>query len=156
MIRLADISDMLLVPISPCDNHFKYALHFPFQHEGQTKLLTSRFYKYDILKPLADGLMDADSYYPQGAICTDKLCLFAVLIPRSTWNKIGPMDEGFNTGQSDYDYSLRARDLNIPRLIALDSVVWHFGGATSENGHTKEQREKNTAYFRAKWPKESL
>jgi GT2 family glycosyltransferase len=118
--------------------------------------LTDRFYRYDDLKPYFDGMMRARSVYPQGVLITDKLCLFAVLIPRKTWARLGPMDENFNTGQSDFDYSLRAREQNVPRLIALNSIAWHFGGATSGDSFSQEQRDKNAAYFKSKWPGESL
>lgn len=156
LVELADDQDMILSPISQCDNYWKYQLHFPIQHEGQTLFLTDRFYRLEQLEQYRASLMSAQSIYPPGVIITDMLCLFAAFIPRSTWEKIGPLDENFDTGQSDFDYCLRARELNIPRLIALNSLVWHFGGATSETSHTDERRKKNTAYFQEKWPGERL
>lgn len=157
--NLVDIAsgdtDMLLMPISPCDNYWKYSLHFPFQHQGQTMLLTERFYKYDQLAPYAEALMNTDSLYPQGAIFTDMLCTYALLLSRRTFERIGPLDEGFDTGQSDYDYCRRAEALNIPRVIALNALVYHFGGATSETGHTLERRVRNARYWKSKygeWP----
>jgi GT2 family glycosyltransferase len=148
--------NMLLTPISPCDNFWKYTLHFVFNHEGEQLALFDRFYRYEQLEPYFKSLMNADSIYPQGALQTDMICAFALFLPRSTWNMIGPLDENFDTGQSDYDYCLRARALNLPRVIALNSIAWHFGGATTDGGHSDVRREKNTKYFQEKWPGERL
>ncbi len=156
MVAMAGTDDMLLMPISPCDNYLKYSLHFPFEHLGAAHALTERFYRYDDLAPYAGSLMRARSIYPQGAIVTDMLCLFCCLIPRSTYEKIGAFDEGFKTGQDDYDYCIRARQLNIPRLIALNVLVWHFGGVTADHTLTPEVRMANIEHFKAKWPGEKL
>lgn len=156
LVEIAGDQDMILSPISPCDNYWKYHLHFGFPYKGELKFLTERFYRLEQLAEYRENLISAHSIYPQGLLITDMLCLFAAFIPRSTWEKIGPLDENFDTGQSDFDYCLRARELNIPRLIALNSLVWHFGGATSAESHTDERREKNAAYFRSKWPGEKL
>jgi GT2 family glycosyltransferase len=156
LVEAAGDQDLLLVPTSPCDNQWKYLLTFAVEHEGMHMILTDRFYRYEDLAPYAQSMINAESLYPSGLVLTDKLCLFAVLIPRSTWNWMGPMDEGFNTGQSDIDYSLRARERNIPRVIALNAIAWHFGGATSGDTFTDEHRRKNAEYFARKWPNEKL
>jgi GT2 family glycosyltransferase len=156
MALAAGNQDCLMVPISPCDNAWKYTLHFQFMHNNQAQVVADRFYRYDDLKPYLKSMMNADSVYNPGLVYTDKLCLFAALIPRSTWNKVGRMDEGFSTGQSDFDYSIRCRHLNIPRAVCLNALAWHFGGATSTDTLSAEKRQKNADYFKKKWPNETL
>jgi GT2 family glycosyltransferase len=156
LVQMTSDSDVLLSPISPCDNYWKYQLHFPIKHEGETILLTDRFYKLEQLEECREALLSAESIYPQGAILTDMLCAFALFLPRKTWARIGPLDENFHTGQSDYDYCLRARALDIPRVIALNSLVWHFGGVTSEGTLNERARLANVEYFQKKWPGEKL
>ncbi len=156
MVELAGDSELIMCPISPCDNYWKYVLHFSLQSGLERIALNDRFYRYDDLKEHHDGMINAESAYPQGLLVTDMLCLYAALIPRKVWQKVGEFDEHFLTGQDDYDYCLRARALDIPRVIALNALIWHFGGVTADSTLDPSIREKNIAYFKSKWPGEKL
>lgn len=93
-------------------------------------------------------LKDYDSLYPSGLLAVETLCLYAVLMHRRVWDKVGPFDENL-IGQDDIDYSLRARQAGFINAIALDSLVWHAGGAS--NTLTDEQRKKSFEIFNKKW-----
>ena len=104
----------------------------------------------DVDSNAAGGLMQADASltYPPVLMFHDTLCLYAFLIRREVFAKVGPFDENL-IGQDDIDYSLRMRQAGYLNAIALDSLVWHAGGAS--NTLTAEQREKSMRIFNEKW-----
>lgn len=135
---------------SPCDNRSAYFLQFGFVHQEQALRIDGSSFRYDDLKPYLSSLMSAQSLYPAGVILQDTLCMFATLVPRQVWNKLGPLDEAFKTGPDDIDYSIRARKHRVPLLIALDALIWHFGGVTSSETLTDAKRVENVEAFRLK------
>ena len=58
----------------------------------------------------------------------DWLALYCTVMARSTYERIGPLDEAFGMTCEDIDYSYRAHGLGIPRTIDERSFVFHFGG----------------------------
>ncbi len=147
----ASRGNCIVNPISPCDNGLQYALHFGFWKDGNTYSVQSQFTRYDDLKEYIPELMAAQSGYPTGQIKMDHLCMFATLIPKKAWQTIGPLEEKFKTGPDDIDYSKRAKACNIPMVITLDAVVWHFGGVTSSETLTNQKRIDNALAYKAKW-----
>ena len=128
----------LLMPYGNDSNLNRYALKSPL----------SGPYKIEGVKALADPLMNLDSPYPLGAIICDTLCLYAFLIRRSVFEKIGPFDENL-IGQDDTDYSIRSLHAGFVNAINIGSLVFHAGGAS--NQLTPEQREKSMRIFNEKW-----
>lgn len=56
-------------------------------------------------------------------------CFAATLIPRSAWDKVGPLDEGFPLYYEDAEWCYRARSLGMIIRSAPQAVVFHaFGG----------------------------
>ncbi len=56
-------------------------------------------------------------------------CFAATLIPRSAWDKVGPLDEGFPLYYEDAEWCYRARSLGLSIRPAPRAVVFHaFGG----------------------------
>ncbi len=141
----------IMMPISPCDNYRHYSLCMGFAHDGNFKILEKQFYRLPELKDFTDELIDAESIYPAGLLVMPMLCMFATLIPKKVWEKLGPLDENFKTGPDDIDYSIRANQAGIKLLVAIDSLVWHFGGVTADDSISVERRKKNLIYFKRKW-----
>lgn len=83
-----------------------------------------------------------------GLLFADTLCLYAFMIRREVFARVGPFDETL-IGQDDIDYSLRMRQAGLLNAITLDALVWHAGGAS--NQLTPEQREKSMRIFNEKW-----
>lgn len=151
LVMTAGENDILLNPISNCDNGSKYSLVMGHQKHSEFNRLTQRFYRYDDLKDSFESLMSSDSIYPWGLILQDFICFYATLIPRKTWDKLGGLDPQFKTGQDDVDLSFRAKQMGIPAAFVLNSLIWHFGGATADLALTDEIRKSNIEYFSKKW-----
>lgn len=151
LVEVAGDNSIILGPISNCDNQFKYNLFFGYHTKNGVKEMPRRFYRYDDLKDHFDDLMNAQSAYNRGIISQDYLCFYATLIPKKVWERVGEMDPKFKTGQDDLDYSQRAKDLGVPCAVVLDSLIWHFGGATADLALTDEIRKTNIEYFVQKW-----
>ncbi len=143
--------DMILNPISNCDNGIKYSLLFSFYRDGQEFQANGRQYVYEDLKPYLTELMNARSNYPAGVILQNELFFYATMIPRKVWDKVGKFDEVFLTGQDDIDYSLRARQKGVHLGCCMSAVAWHFSGASADHTMTDPIRARNMQYFKYKW-----
>jgi GT2 family glycosyltransferase/glycosyltransferase involved in cell wall biosynthesis len=81
--------------------------------------------------------------------------LFCALIPRTVWEKVGELDERFETGMfEDDDYSLRVRRAGFRVVAAEDCFVHHFGqGAFSKLSRPGYEQvfERNRRRFEEKW-----
>ena len=137
--------------LSNCDNYYKYVLELGFMKENTAFILQKRYYKFEELEAYQDDLMNTGSYYPSGLILTDTLCMYANLIPKNLWDSLGGFDEGFGTGADDIDFCIRAKKLGAHMLIALNSLIFHFGGGSTNTTLTPEMREETQVYFHSKW-----
>ena len=117
-------SQIILNPLSNCDNHFMYNLILGYERNGQFETMNKRFYRYDEWEKIQPNLMNARSIYPPGIVARDFVCFYATIIPRSVWNKVGELDPNFKTGQDDVDYCRRAKKLGIASGVALQSIIW--------------------------------
>lgn len=141
----------VLSAISNCDNYWKYVLTLGYAKGDQAFVLSKRYYTYEELEPHIEGLLKANSAYPQGLLIADTLCLYANLIPKKLWDELEGFDENFKTGFDDTDFCIRARQKGAVLAIALDSLIWHFGGASTNHTLTPEIREETKRYFYEKW-----
>lgn len=151
MVGVIGESEIVLNPISNCDNGFKYHLVMGFFKNGDFIPMKQRFYRYDDLKDNHLDLMDTHSLYPWGIVAQDFVCFYATMMPKTVWDKVGGLDNEYQTGQDDVDFSLRAKKIGIPCGIALNALIWHYGGATADIALTQENRAFNIDYFKKKW-----
>lgn len=82
--------------------------------------------------------------------------MFCVALARSTYDRVGPLDEGFGLGlYEDDDYAVRVRQLGLKTVCAEDVFVHHFGEATFghlfASGERDEIRVSNQKRFTSKW-----
>lgn len=78
----------------------------------------------------------------------------AVVLPRSTWETIGPFDEKFLVGgYEDTDYAYRLRKAGLKYGVTGAAFIHHFGSQTL--GEFKRRGDKhahhNREYFISKW-----
>jgi len=84
------------------------------------------------------------------------LALFFAGLRREVFEKVGPLDERFETGMfEDDDYAVRLRQAGYRLLCAEDVFVHHFGqaslGELCAGGQYDQILEKNRRRFEAKW-----
>lgn len=82
------------------------------------------------------------------------IAAFAWLMPRSVYAKLGGLDERFGRGLfEDDDYCMRVKRARLTILLAEDSFVHHYGGASTNWGSPEYQQLFNTnkAKFEQKW-----
>lgn len=87
----------------------------------------------------------------------DRLVGFCLLLRRSLYDELGPLDEQFGIGNfEDDDYCRRALQSGYRLLIAQDSFVHHFGSRTfAATGVDYETLfRRNQGLFQTKWPAE--
>jgi GT2 family glycosyltransferase len=82
--------------------------------------------------------------------------MFCVALRRDTWERVGPLDEGFGIGTlEDDDYALRVNAAGYRCVCAEDVFVHHFGegtfGALYANGDRSRLLETNRRRFEEKW-----
>jgi GT2 family glycosyltransferase len=84
------------------------------------------------------------------------LTMFCVVMRRSLYDEVGPLDERFEMGMlEDDDYSRRVREAGYRLLCAEDTFVHHFGetsfGKLVPTGEYARVLERNRARFEEKW-----
>ncbi len=149
LIQATGDGNYIMNATSNCDNYDKY--WFLFQTSSHA--ISGRFFKMEDTDAvgITHELKDAKSGYPRGIIFTPSVCFYATLIPRKVWDRVGELDTQFKTGYEDTDYCIRANGLGIRCAIALDALIWHFGGVTSSEYLTEEMTANNKKAFDQKW-----
>lgn len=151
MVALCKLEPAVMGPISNCDQAWKYLLSMVIEKDGERFQIAKRFFHMEEFKGFEDALMNAKSEYPSGALLTDTLALYATLIPRTVWAEVGELDETFKTGYEDSDWCHRAKLKGYPLKVALNALVWHFGGVATKICLTDEQTAENKRKFEEKW-----
>lgn len=142
--------EIILGPISNCDNYFKYHLPFLYTHNNQYMSVDKRFYRYDDW-PHPEDMMNAHPLCGPGVWFQEYICFYTVFMSKKVWNKLGPLDHEYKTGQDDLDYCKRAKLEKIPVGIVSNALVWHFGGVASSQTLTTEERKFNIDKYFKKW-----
>jgi GT2 family glycosyltransferase len=83
------------------------------------------------------------------------VAFFCVAMPRSTWERVGPLDEAFGIGFfEDDDYCRRVEAAGLRVACADDVFVHHHLSASFDALKAERKRElfeRNKAIYEAKW-----
>lgn len=83
------------------------------------------------------------------------LAFFAVMMPRSTYTALGPLDEAFGLGFfEDDDYCRRAEQAGLKRVCAEDAFVHHHLSASFDAMKASARQalfDRNKQLYEAKW-----
>ena len=82
-----------------------------------------------------------------------KLIGFCMIIKREALEKVGLLDEEFSPGNyEDDDYSIRLIKNGYRLILAKDTFIYHYGGASFENNNKYISiLQKNEKKFKEKW-----
>lgn len=88
------------------------------------------------------------------------VAFYCTAMPRSVFDAVGPLDDGFVNGAEDVDFCRRARRLGYRAVIDERSFVFHFGGrsraAPAPAAAQAAREERNQARWSAKWDRPLL
>lgn len=96
---------------------------------------------------------------PNNVAEPDFLAFVCVYIPRTTYEKLGPLDERFLHGTwEDNDYCRRAHEAGIPIGICGGCTVEHFGANTTFEAKPTYRQilDDNRARYEEKWSKQKI
>jgi GT2 family glycosyltransferase len=128
---------VIMNPMSNCDNGRIYLADMPWPFSANLQDVD------------ADEIMNWPVKYPV-QFPVQSNCFYATMIPRTVWDRVGELDESFDTGCEDTDYCLRARQLGIASQITMRAFAFHFVGKTSTDYCTTEITARNHDLFEAK------
>lgn len=143
MVDVVGDNNWIMHAISSCDNGRAFLLNFPIWNSQQYRLAD--------IEGAEKAMMNAKSFYPVGFILQPFLCLFAALIPRHVWEKVGPWDENYQTGQDDIDYSYMATRQGVALGFLTNAVCYHASGVSADSTMTLDKRKQSARYFKKKW-----
>lgn len=139
-------------PLSNCDLSHLYFAGIPItKKDGAIQYMSTRFFRYDDAKEYLDQMMKMKSIYPAGLFrAPEFIAFYATLMSREVWNEVGGLDDNFKTGQDDLDFCKRAIKIGIYPFVAINSLIYHFGGVTADQCLTKEDRQYSIDYYKEK------
>ena len=114
---------------------------------------------YGTWRELRDFARDRAARHAGATFPIPTLTMFCLAMPRSVYERLGPLDEQFGVGTlEDDDYSMRARREGLALLCAPDVFVHHFGessfGALVASGRRDAILAENRRRFAEKWGEE--
>lgn len=137
--------------IQPLIGHAEFCNVMPVSNDQQGRYYFPLFGPTSIEEALEKERewMNSFSHYPPGIILADTLCLYAHMVSKKIWDKVGPMDD--NSGLIDIDWCMRVKQSGHHNVIAIDSFVIHFGGSSVEHTLDTAKRVKQKEQFKLKW-----
>ena len=111
--------------------------------------------QYSDMQTMAQAARDYTESHRGQRIPLRSAAFFCAMIPRTVWEEVGELDEGYEVGFfEDDDYANRVRKARYDISCAEDVFVHHHLSASfSALGELEKQRlfEKNRAYYESKW-----
>lgn len=143
----------IITGISPCDNNCSYNYQFSVM-KGETKYEFAhdrQNYRLEDVTQIIPEMLNASSHYPWGLTYVPFICMYATLIPRRVYEKIGGFDTNFRGGPDDIDYCNRVVAAGGLLLCSLHVLTWHFGSVTIAESYPPDRWIFNIDYFKSKW-----
>ena len=137
--------EMILNPISNCDDlNLVNPDMSGFLREFDPETVDPKLMELQLEK-----LMHIPSQIPF-IFPTHRINFYATIIPKSVWQKVGPLDEQFVRGHDDEDYCLRASFAGFRLGVLSNAFVLHYGQQTL-NKVPNPNPERNFMLFHNKY-----
>ncbi len=160
MLILLSSKDKLIVnPVSNCSNGKFYTMNIIFKMREFITSFESNQYTYQDIEPYRADIMESMTTWPgivNGFFPLEFCAFFCTAMKRSTWNDVGGIDTALRTGQDDFDFCLRARQIGVKSVVSLNSFCFHYSGITANEHLTKEDRQFNIDHFNKKWKNQGI
>lgn len=112
--------------------------------------LMPRAYRFEELEPIKGELMKVETSYPPLLSYHETLCIYAFMISKANYAKVGDFDEGL-MNSDDIDYTLRMVRSGLANAICYNAIIYHFGGVSADQTFTPEIRAEGARRFQVKW-----
>lgn len=149
MAKSCEDYGIVLNALSNCDNITFFYTKFEIEKDGQKRTL-DRFLRYEDIEGCVDQIINMP-VGPNIIFNQSAVHFYNTMIPRKVWEVVGELDEKFRTGYEDTDYCRRAILHRFGSYITTGAFVFHFGGVTSSDTVTQNDRDFNRDYFDQKW-----
>jgi GT2 family glycosyltransferase len=90
-------------------------------------------------------------YYDADTGATDWVSGCCLLVPRRSWERLGPLDEGMFLYGEDVDYSFRARAAGIPCVVSANAFFYHGGSPAASEPLRRKNILLSARYISNKW-----
>ena len=150
MLRLLEAigkrTDLMLNPYSNCDKGW---LHNDHLFVGTKELVPAQ--SIEEMREFLDGLRNYEVPENREILTAPFCAMYATLMHRKVWEKIGDLNTHFKSGGEDLDFSHRAHRLGIETAWTKNGFVYHFGGRsrkfseqTNYEQHHAEDQHNNS------------
>jgi GT2 family glycosyltransferase len=118
-----------------------------FYSGGNVCKLPTQF-RFSTIEPFIYDLIHNQLSYPFGVFQVPFSPFFCTLMKRSTYEKVGRIEERFRTGADDKEFADRALRFGIRCYVALHASVAHASGVSADLSLTMEDRAFNISLLR--------
>ena len=152
MVKAAEVGNdnCMVGAVSNCDNGPLFRTHLEVPLLGGGSLTLPSQFTYDEAEPWLDSLFEFKPFPRQFMFETKRLFFYNVLIPKSVWNRIGKMEEGFQNSCEDFDYCIRAHKIGVKLFVEQSAFCFHFSGKTSGVTATALERIEDQKFIEYK------
>lgn len=149
MIEISEKSDILVNPMSSCQNGRWYQAPLGFQDkDGNTFLYQKNQYLYEEMAPYAEDIIERSIVHSAMFFYTEWVAFFGTMMRRATYDRIGGICTDFQTGADDLDFSIRAKKIGIQCGIITNASLLHFSGISANLHLSQESRNFNKELFK--------
>lgn len=139
----------LVGALSNCDNGPLWRSYLEFNVNG-VKMAIPPQYSIGDMSPWLQELFEFNPFQKPFVFEVPRLFFYNVLVPRTAWDTIGPMDEKFQNSCDDFDYCIRAKRAGLKLIIEQSAFCFHFSGKTSGVTATSSERIADQRYIMEK------
>ncbi len=151
VVKTVEMSDVIASPMSSCMNGRFYQAPLGFiTADGKQVPYTKNQHSFEEIKDYVDDIIYRSAIHSPKFWYVHHVCFFATIMRRTTFEKLGGLDQTFLSGFDDEDACIRARKFGVLSGIVTNAFVFHFSGATASDVLTQEDRDFNLNYFKQK------
>lgn len=140
--------EMIMNPMSNSDCTSMYEADIFLPSSPVSKKLTPDMQIEDFTSEELDNLKRVPATcVPKCLVPFPCVSFYCTMIPKSVWEKVGPLDPKLEFRHNDQDFCFRAMRLGIRSVVNFGAFAFHFGSRTMRHMATSETQQECTNYF---------